>query len=87
MEPTPGFKMLYAKQTFFQAATFALAGFVREIAARPVTCSLVLFTVLGGLIFRRPIYAAAATSWWRLRLNASPREQVLGFGDAVAAFD
>ena len=77
VESTPGFEVLYARQTFWQAATTTIAGFARQVLARPVTNSMLVIAIAGSVLLRRQIHAMTALLWWQLRLKAAPRQQVL----------
>ena len=77
VEPTPGFQTLYARQTLLDYLSATAVGITRRVLARPVTCSLVAFAMLGVIAYRSRLYAWVATCWWMIRLNTSPRQQVL----------
>ena len=77
VEATPGYRLLYARQTLIQRLSGFMAAILRWVLARPVTCCLVIIAVVSGVLLRHRIYALAATSWWRIGLDGTPRQQVL----------
>lgn len=77
VEPTPGFEVLYARPTFLEVALAAIAGGLGMLVGNPVSSSFVMIAIFGSLAFRRQLFAKCATAWWHVRLNATPRQQVL----------
>ena len=77
VEPTPGYKVLYAKQTLFEAIAYGVSGVIQQIVAHPIACLLTLLTIAATVLCRSRLFSLAATTWWRVRLNTSPRKQVL----------
>ncbi len=76
-EPTPGYQVLYARQTFLQKVANTISNAVGQIADHPVTSALVTAIVIATVACRGWIYSLVAVLWWKLRLNTAPRQQVL----------
>lgn len=77
VEATPGFQLLYARQTFMESVAGVLSGITARILAQPFLCLLTTVLITGAIAFRLRIYSWLATIWWQCRLNTSPRQQVL----------
>ena len=77
LEPTPGFRQLYAQQTLQETLATMALGVVGLVLARPMTFTLGAIVILALFACRGPLYRWLVTSWWRVRLNTSPRKQVL----------
>ena len=77
IEATPGFEMLYAQQTFWQATTATITGFAEQLLARPVASLMLVVAFVTSVFLKRQLYGMGAMLWWQLRLNATPRQQVL----------
>ena len=77
VEPTPGFQVLYAKQTVFEVVAATFSGIVQRIVAKPFASLFAIVSVIAGFLLRGQIYSWLATLWWRVGMNTSPRQQVL----------
>ena len=77
VEATPGFEVLYARQTLLQATTSTITACIAQVLARPISSLMILVGMIGGFAGRRQLFGMAATQWWQLRLNTSPRQQVI----------